>query len=75
MNQKKAKKLRKLAKKATIGMPETHYVLAGGTEMGGVRRVRHPRIEHSLRSTRGTYRWLKEKAFSASTTATRSSSK
>jgi len=59
VNQKKAKKLRKLAKKGTVGMPERAYALAGGREMGGVVQRTRPRVINNLKSTRGTYRWLK----------------
>lgn len=61
MNQKKAKKLRRLAKKGTAGMPERGYVLAGGREMGGVVQRTRPHLINHLKTTRGTYRWLKQK--------------
>jgi hypothetical protein len=64
VNAKKAKKLRQMARKATAGMPERKLVIAQQRETGNVRVVRQ-RAENSLKSTRGTYRWLKKQRVKA----------
>lgn len=56
MNQKKLKKLRKAARQATVNMPEVQHVHAINPSL----RTEKLRVVNHLKSTRGTYRWLKK---------------
>lgn len=54
MNQKQAKKLRRIARRSTEGMPHDGYI---GIKQGEGKRTR---AEVPRRTTKGTYKWLKK---------------